>query len=302
MDKENEEVTIYLEDSGKDFWHHFWNIFWVIAVGLFIWSVVFDDGDVYAEEIPISYDDIVTNDVYPETEIIWIEEEPEFKIASKEELPISYSISNGCSDYMKTRIRQSFDAIHDETDSVLSFIEANDADIKIDCSLITGYTSHYLMSGVVGEATIGVIGYLSPESEISFYNFLDKYDAREMGACDDYFDLEIHEILHTFGFDHNSNRRSIMAAEGEGCYVDSIDDYVIDCLKYTYTNGENGTDCSDRDDVVGSLDDVEYEYEYEYVYEYEYDCGIGWYSAINSEMYCCPEPSMYIDVNGDCTY
>lgn len=274
------------KDYSKIFFYNFWNIFWACITIWFIWSIfIYSPTAATAEEIDSMYleeyyeGDYQIGDLY------------DFTLSSKIDIPISYSIAEDCGDYMKSRIRKSFIKIFEETDSIMVFIETtNNADIQIACHLLTDY---YEDVYTAGEATLGIIGYVVNDATINFYNLESKTDTWEMGACDEYPDTEIHEILHTFGFDHNYNENSIMLSFSKGCYIDSIDNYIIECLKYTYSDGENGDDCSYRDDVIGSLEEVEYEYYYE-------DCDYGLYDAINTDKFCCQEPNMYIDNDGYC--
>ena len=219
-----------------------------------------------------------------------INDSPKSIAASKENLPISYSISENCSNYMKQRIRKSFIKIFEETNSTLFFIETNtNPDIKITCKidLPLGY---YLDGGTytAGLSTLGVINHSINNATINFYNLNSRAETWEMGACAKYPDTEIHEILHVFGFNHNNKEGSIMSPSSEGCDVKSIDKYIVDCLKYTYSDGEKGISCYDREDVMKE-EDIKYE-----------ECNDGWYNAIDSKNFCCPEPNMFINKDGYC--
>ena len=240
---------------------------WTIILGvLFLSSFIYYVGDTKYENY------------YSEKYVY--EEIHEQKLVSKNQLPITYHISYYCSDYMKERIRGAFDILEEEVDYILSFSEIQEyPDIEISCTLSSEgevYTA--------GEATLGVIGQSVEGSEINFYNLKSKVEVYSMGACYGP-DTEIHEILHTFGFDHSKS--GIMNDfTSIDCPVILIGSYITECLKYTYSDGTIGTDCSNRSDV-----NKEYEYE---------DCDYGWYDATNSNIYCCPEPYMYIDKEGYC--
>lgn len=272
----------------KGLYHYLRNAFWICILIWFIWAIyISPSSEATPEEIErlylgLSYGkDSINSNSYRTVSV------------SSGDAKISYSISDDCSDYMKYRIRRSFVILFEKTNSLLSFIETiTDANIEIDCHLYPAFSEDVI---TVGEATPGVIGYFVDEARISFYNMLSDSDAWYMGVCEDYPDTEIHEILHTFGFDHNSDNNSIMAKyiaakySGE-CFIDSIDKYIIDCLKYTYTDGGMGVDCSNRSDVIGNLEYQEYE-----------ECDNGWYDATNTNKFCCPYPNMYIDNKGYCS-
>ena len=64
---------------------------------------------------------------------------------------------------------------------------------------------------------------------------------------------------------------------------DKVDDEIISCLKYIYSNWEFEGDCSE----VNFLDE-----------EYG-ECPTGTYEVEGTE-YCCQEPNMIIDEEGYC--
>jgi len=239
----------------------------------------------------ISIDDVILDDnVYNISnglDVVDNIQTDRFILASSSDLPISYSISNNCSDYMKYRIRDAFLELFSETNSILFFIEVpSGGNIDINCS-ISNSLSFYDIGGTytAGEAYVGVGGYFINNS-IDFYNLKSRAETYMMGACSKYPDTEIHEILHVFGFKHNLDEGSIMGPSSTGCDVISIDKYIIDCLKYTYSDGKYGNDCSSNDKIK-KLEDVEYE------------CADGWYNTLNTDG-CCPEPNMYVDSDGNC--
>ncbi len=259
-------------------WNNFWTILGVVVVIWFIWAVYADDGidDYNSREYIGDY---------------YLSEPGVFTESSKQDIPISYTIIEGCSDYMKNRVRDAFITVYQETDSIVFFVEDNNnPNITITCDLLNNGDEEY----TIGEATLGIIGYSIDGYEMSLYDWESIEYAEEWGGCINYPATELHEILHMFGFDHNEFPGSIMNPMAEGCDIDSIDEYIVECLKYTYSNGEQGRDCSYRNDVVGSIDEAQYE-------DVDvYECDEGWYDAINSGESCCPEPNMYVDDEGYC--
>jgi len=95
-------------------------------------------------------------------------------------------------------------------------------------------------------------------------------------------DVELHEILHLFGFEHVDDPTSIMYHEldstGLSYYIDEykIDDWIVERLKNS----------SNEIKFLGS--------------EYEYSCEEGWHEVEGTE-YCCPGPDMTI-IDGSCEY
>ncbi len=70
----------------------------------------------------------------------------------------------------------------------------------------------------------------------------------EVRDCKDFPQTEIHEILHTFGFGHKyDNSHSVMAPvihPIQTCKIKEIDKEITSCLKYIYSDGEKGENCS----------------------------------------------------------
>lgn len=92
---------------------------------------------------------------------------------------------------------------------------------------------------------------------------------------------EIHEILHTFGFDHyNVDERDIMYPYTS--FYQSMNNKYVSCLKYIYSNGKQ-ENCSNVNFM-----------------QFESSCKDGWFQVDGTD-YCCPEPNMRI-VNGYCDY
>ena len=79
------------------------------------------------------------------------------------------------------------------------------------------------------------------------YNLVDKI-GWEVTDCKDFPQVEIHEILHAFGFGHVlNNSHSVMAPVKhpiQTCKVKEIDKEIVSCLKHTYSNAERGEGCS----------------------------------------------------------
>ncbi|MFH1290378.1 MAG: hypothetical protein ABIH92_03145 [Nanoarchaeota archaeon] len=124
---------------------------------------------------------------------------------------------------------------------------------------------------------------------------------------------EIHEILHSFGFDHSvdisvlnsladetywaSPQRykeiireldrltsDIMSPSINCALQKKLDEKYISCLKYIYSNG-----------IEGNCTGVNFMEVYGDDYDYVYDDGCGdWYLAVNEDS-CCPEPGMSIE-------
>lgn len=156
-----------------------------------------------------------------------------YDATSMDELPITYSISESCGSSQYGRINNAFNILSEESGYVVFFTYVNsNPDIDIKCHLEAVEEDGYYTSGL---ATLGTIGYSVSGSEIDFYNVNPISNNRFPGGCLTYPNTELHEILHTFGFDHNESRNSIMNSVSSGCVVRSIDNYIIRSLQDTYS-------------------------------------------------------------------
>lgn len=149
-------------------------------------------------------------------------------------MPITYSIGSSCGNYQGKRIRTAFSEFSSETGGLINFSEVSDsADIVSHCSadVPNGNVSNTYRAGDGGYySSSNVI----TQGTLNFYNInedIHNYD----GGCLSYPDIEIHEILHTFGFQHITDRKSIMNPMSNNCYVRKIDSQIIDELKLIYS-------------------------------------------------------------------
>ncbi len=178
----------------------------------------------YFSYYPIDTED-TDDDIYPSTY--------GYNSVSINELPITYQISESCGSSQSNRIIKAFNILSEESSYSVFFILTNsDPDIDIKCHLEVMEEGNYYTSG---QATMGTIGYSVYGSEIDFYNVNPIANNRFPGGCLTYPNTELHEILHTFGFDHNESRDSIMTSISNGCVVRSIDNYIIESLQDTYS-------------------------------------------------------------------
>jgi hypothetical protein len=124
-------------------------------------------------------------------------------------MPLSYKIIN-CTDYQKNRIVKAFNQIQKETENVVSFenVQINE-DITVYCNKEerpTGYYDYYTS----GESYYQVYENYSnriAHAEINFYGITE---TTYSSGCTIYPDIEIHEILHAFGFEHTNQSNHIM--------------------------------------------------------------------------------------------
>lgn len=205
---------------------------------------------------------------------------PNVKEVHFSDMPITYSLNistkyglserDNTDSYKRERIKWALGLIENETDQRVQFKEVEESEnpnIVIygvpDISCYDENESYdgregfagpnvsnnqILNSQVVFCANSYVIGELTAEEEIevgeSNIGFSWYY-----GACEDFPLVEIHEILHAFGFGHvyDSNKKIMypIIFRIKSCEVNSIDEKTILCLKYLYSNEEIKGDCND---------------------------------------------------------
>ncbi|MFH1307579.1 MAG: CARDB domain-containing protein [archaeon] len=115
-------------------------------------------------------------------------------------MPITYLIHNGCSSRKLDNIHSAFDFIENNIDSI-NFKEVSDAgDIDVYCGqeYLTG--EDVFVAGEGGPVKI---------VNTSLFNVITKGKiVLYKESCE--YNVELHELLHVFGFEHSSNSRSIM--------------------------------------------------------------------------------------------
>jgi hypothetical protein len=191
------------------------------------------------------------------------------------DMPLTYKIENEeeCKERQITLTKLAFQKIEKEVGSeYVSFKETQEnPDISIYCKpnkwdKDKGFS--------LGDTVYEIDKYnenLITYSEINFYG--------QGSVClTGYPVLEVHEILHSFGFFHNAIVGNIMhkyeSKSSMKCKITEIDDEYISCLRYIYSNGEYGGDCSK-------------------ISSYEEICEGGGYRVKGTD-FCCPEPNMEV--------
>lgn len=169
------------------------------------------------EKIIEKYDDVVTSNP-KEDKLHW------------RNMPVTFNFveqnlySNiKCQDHQIKRVKQAFIEIESETRGVVLFKEiASGGDIEIYC---------YGSTGEGGYMTSGEGGYEAYGNEIT-RGTLNFYTHRNCGVWPD---VEIHEILHVFGYGHINDEWSIMNPIASHCDLGKIDEEIINDLIETYS-------------------------------------------------------------------
>jgi len=191
-------------------------------------------------------------------------------------MPVTYHILKpnhqlkDCGQYESNKIRKGFGRIEDSTFGNVEFKEINnpeDADIVVKCSYIkdcyelkTNITENYVyQTEIICEHVKGFANITESEgnkilkAEIEMIGLFGFSETRNKGPSGFFFascghpTVEIHEILHTFGYGHEYNSNSIMYFEddvlgstkfGKGNCIGSkkeIDDLIVDDLIKIYS-------------------------------------------------------------------
>jgi hypothetical protein len=148
-------------------------------------------------------------------------------------MPVSYRLVNEdvCGSGEAYRIRKAFFNIENETNGTVSFEEVEEyEDITITCH--AGFDKSLMEDGKITTATTTPygIGNLIEKASIDFY---DTKEGKIASNCGRYPDVEVHEILHAFGFGHVDDRYNIMSPTQLYCPT-RINDNIIEKLVEIY--------------------------------------------------------------------
>lgn len=145
---------------------------------------------------------------------------------------ISYYIGLSCDDEKKQRVLEAFEEISMRVPEI-SFYSVNlNPDIKVSCSLEEKETSNedYFIAGEGGAKEIIQTG---------DYNVITKgvillYEESKNAKKCDWPNVEIHELMHVFGFDHSEDKNSLMFPFLESC-EQKLDLSITNKLKRLYS-------------------------------------------------------------------
>lgn len=157
-------------------------------------------------------------------------------------------------------IQWAFQVIENATDGLVRFKEVNlsdNPDIKVIG--VTPNEMEFFLNSTYNEtgSSDGILGIADPVNDsVIIYNGTIYYQPTRTridesnwyyGRCVDFPTTEIHETLHILGFYHtNKTIDSVMYPIDYPCKVKKIDDEIVSCLKYIYSNGEIGGRCSEN--------------------------------------------------------
>ncbi len=202
-------------------------------------------------------------------------------------MPLTYNIEDNCIERMEKLMLLAMEKINNETLEYVQFEEVNNnPDISFYCK--------EYMYDRSGEYSLADATNTNDPYNSNIITHLDINVYGQGSICGSgYPALEVHELLHGFGFNHNPMTKSIMspysAQSSKECKIDKIDKAYTDCLMYIYSNAIIGSCLESKLNYITSNN------------EYESVCSEGYYEAVGSD-WCCQEPNMYVDDEGYCSY
>ena len=182
--------------------------------------------------------EIVVEQIIPEYEEVSEESEETINKLHWENLPVKYNIINEkvCGSYQSNKIKRAFDKIENATNKVVQFEKVDSgANIEISCTFIEDcykktveITDDYILKSESicsfnrGIAFTKFLGNKIQSAHIEFVGLAGFSETTGRGASGFYIgscgheNTEIHEILHTFGYNHLQGPASIMYFREDG--------------------------------------------------------------------------------------
>lgn len=204
----------------------FWVVIAAIVLGLFLSSIDWNPAIMPVEN---NIDDVNKN-FNPNTDQF-----PNAVGLHWAHIPLIYEIYN-CTDYQANRAIRAFVKIENETQGDVGFLRFDNSSEKVDIEIHC--TPDYEYSLEPGYLVSGDSMYV-PSSDNpniidkAYINFYAISKTTYTGGCTIYPDIEVHEILHGFGYDHSDSAKSIMYPSHVMCAF-KIDDNIIADLKEKY--------------------------------------------------------------------
>lgn len=148
---------------------------------------------------------------------------------------ISYKIDEECDVKKKSRILEAFNIVSENINSIsfMNALEGDDADIVVICSEEGGVSvqEDYFIAGEGGAKEIIQTGRYNiiTNGIILLYNSQNSKTSK----CN-YPGIELHELMHVFGFDHSEDKGSLMYPYLDSC-KQVLDDSIIKELERLYS-------------------------------------------------------------------
>ncbi|MDP3027533.1 MAG: CARDB domain-containing protein [Nanoarchaeota archaeon] len=144
---------------------------------------------------------------------------------------ISYTIAPDCSNEKKSRMTEAFEELKDKVGIIIFYPVSDNPDIEVSCSEATKHSieKDYFIAGEGGAKEIIQTG----RYNVITQGVILLYGEKKGIECD-WPNVELHELLHVFGFDHSSDKNSLMFQYLESC-SQKLDESIINSLKELYS-------------------------------------------------------------------
>ncbi len=146
---------------------------------------------------------------------------------------ISYNIEESCTENKRTRMKEAFNLLQEQV-GLITFYETDDGepDIRVLCSKEVESTQgrNFFIAGEGGAEQI---------IQTKKYNVVTKgivllYDEPHNAIMCSWPNVELHELMHVFGFEHSEDRNSLMYPYLESC-DQKLDEEIINDMKKLYS-------------------------------------------------------------------
>jgi len=146
---------------------------------------------------------------------------------------ISYTLDDACDEKKSDNMVRAFDELSKNVNTLIFYPTVSDADINITCSEDNkpGIEEKHFVAGEGGAKEIIQTGRFNVITQ----GVILLYDNNKIKTIDcDYPNVELHELMHVFGFDHVNDEKSLMYPFIESC-DQKLDSLLIDEIKKLYS-------------------------------------------------------------------
>jgi len=147
---------------------------------------------------------------------------------------VTFGFHNSCDDKKKGRMKRAFSEVENKVNSIVTFIEVNNnSDIDIECEEKPASENEgdFLIAGEGGAKEIIPTGRFNVIKKGVIYLYNNEGD-RYLN-CDN-SNVEIHELMHAFGFDHSNDENSLMYIIIDSC-SQLLDESILNEIKRLYS-------------------------------------------------------------------
>ena len=144
---------------------------------------------------------------------------------------ISYSIGLDCSEEKKNNMIEAFNELQNKIEIISFYPVSSNPDIEVSCSESTKHSiqKDYFIAGEGGAKEIIQTG----RYNVITQGVILLYGEKKGIECN-WPNVELHELLHVFGFDHSSDENSLMFQYLQSC-SQKFDESIINNLKELYS-------------------------------------------------------------------